>query len=56
MTKQEQKKILAYKFLNRFNDLEMVIEDGRVYYVDKDGKPLFYYRQDIKKDKKINKI
>jgi len=46
----EQKKILAYKFLNRFNDLEKVIKDGRVYYVDKDRKPLFYYRQDSKNE------
>ena len=44
----EQKKILAYKFLNRFNDLEIVIKYGRVYYVDKDRKPLFYNYQDVK--------
>jgi len=48
MTKEEQKKILAYKFLNRFNDLEKVIKDGKIYYVDKDIEPLFYYHQDIK--------
>jgi len=48
MTKEEQKKILAYKFLNRFNDLEKVIRNDRVYYVDKDGKPLFYHFQDVK--------
>ena len=44
----EQKKILVYKFLNRFNDLEMVIKDGDVYYVDKDRKPLFFHSQDSK--------
>jgi len=48
MTKEEQKKILTYKFLNRFNDLETVINDGKVYYVDKDRKPLFYYYQNEK--------
>ena len=48
MTKEEQKKILTYKFLNRFNDLEKVIKDGKVYYVDKDRKSLFYYYQDSK--------
>ena len=45
---EEQKKILVYKFLNRFNDLEKIIKNGKVYYVDKDRKPLFYYRQDSK--------
>jgi len=44
----EQKKILVYKFLNRFNDLEKVIEDDTVYYVDKDRKPLFFHSQDSK--------
>ena len=44
----EQKKILVYKFLNRFNDLEKVIKDDWVFYVDKDRKPLFYYGQDDK--------
>jgi len=48
MTKEEQKKTLTYKFLNRFNDLEKVIVGGKVYYVDKDGKPLFYYYQNEK--------
>jgi len=46
----EQKKILAYRFLNRFNDLEKVIRNGRVYYVDKDRNLLFYYYQNIKND------
>jgi hypothetical protein len=46
----EQKKILAYRFLNRFNDLEKVIKDGRVYYVDKDRKPLFFYFQNKKNE------
>jgi len=44
----EQKKILAYKFLNRFNDLKKVIKDSRVYYVDKDRKPLFFHFQNSK--------
>jgi len=42
----EQKKILVYKFLNRFNDLEKVIKNDIAYYVDKDGKPLFHYWDD----------
>jgi len=48
MIKEEQKKILIYKFLNRFNDLEKVIKNGEVYYVDKDRKPLFFHYQDSK--------
>ena len=44
----EQKKILIYKFLNRFNDLERVIKDGKVYYVDKNRKPLFFHYQNEK--------
>ena len=44
----EQKKILTYKFLNRFNDLETIIKNDIIYYVDKDRKPLFYYYQDSK--------
>jgi len=48
MTKEEQKKILAYKFLNRFNDLEKVVEGDIVYYDDKDGKTLFHYHQNVK--------
>ena len=44
----EQKKILIYKFLNRFNDLETVINDGKVYYIDKDRKRLFYHSQNNK--------
>jgi len=50
MTKEEQKKILVYKFLNRFNDLEKVIRNDRVYCVDKDRKPLFYYYQNGKNE------
>ena len=41
----ELKKNAAYKFLNRFNDLETIIKNDRVYYIDKDGETLFYYRQ-----------
>jgi len=44
----EQKKILAYKFLNRFNDVEKVVKNGIVCHVDKDGKSLFFYCQDMK--------
>ena len=44
----EQKKILIYKFLNRFNDLEKIVKGVGVYYVDKNRKPLFYYRQNSK--------
>jgi hypothetical protein len=38
----------ALKWLNKeFGDLTPVVKDGRVFYVDKDRKPLFYYRQDF---------
>jgi len=43
MTNEEQKKILIYKFLNRFNDLEKVIKDDWTFYVDKNRKPLFFH-------------
>ena len=31
------------EFLNQFNDLTPVEKDGKIYYIDKDGNPLFYY-------------
>jgi uncharacterized protein (UPF0371 family) len=37
------------EFLNQFNDLTKVEEDGRIYYVDKDRSALFFYNQ-TKKD------
>ena len=37
-------------FLNKFNDLSPVEKGDRIYYVDKDRLPLFYYFQDEKND------
>ena len=42
----EQKKKLAYKFLNRFNDLEKVVKDVGIYYLDNNKKIMVYYSQD----------
>jgi Fe-Mn family superoxide dismutase len=43
----------AYKdnplsFLDQFNNLKPVIKDGRIYYVNENNIPLFYYYQDEK--------
>jgi hypothetical protein len=35
-------------FLNQFNDLTPVEKGDKIYYVDKDKLPLFYYYQGIK--------
>jgi hypothetical protein len=34
------------EYLNQFNDLTPVEKDNKIYYVDKDRLPLFYYYQD----------
>jgi hypothetical protein len=34
------------EFLNQFNDLTIVETDKKIYYVDKDRLPLFYYYPD----------
>ena len=31
------------EYLNQFNDLKPVENNNKVYYIDKDGLPLFYY-------------
>jgi len=35
-------------FLDQFNNLKPVIKDGRIYYVNENNIPLFYYYQDEK--------
>ena len=47
---------VVLKWLNKeFSDLTEVVKDHRTYYVDENGKPLFYYIQDSKyKDIYIN--
>jgi hypothetical protein len=40
---------LVLKWLNReFGDLTKVVKNGRVFYVDEDGLPLFYYQKNKK--------
>ena len=40
---------IVLKWLNKvFGDLTPVIKDGKTFYVDKDGLPLFIYFQDSK--------
>ena len=34
------------EYLNQFNDLTPIQKDDKIYYVDKDRLPLFYYFQD----------
>jgi hypothetical protein len=34
------------EFLNQFNNTIRVEKDGKIYYVDKNNTPLFYYSQD----------
>jgi len=34
------------EFLNQFNNTIRVEKDGKIYYVDKNNIPLFYYSQD----------
>jgi hypothetical protein len=46
---ESSRDILVFKWLNKeFGDLTKVVKDDRIYYVDKDRKPLFYYNQDSK--------
>jgi hypothetical protein len=40
---------LVLKWLNReFGDLTLVVKDDKIFYVDENRKPLFYYYQDSK--------
>ncbi len=36
------------EYLNQFNDLKIVERDKIIFYVDKNGIPLFYYKPDEK--------
>jgi hypothetical protein len=33
-------------FLNQFNNLKPIVKGNKIYYVDENNKPLFYYYQD----------
>ena len=45
----------ALKWLNRkFGDLTEIVRDGKIYYVDENGLPLFYYYQKENEDVFIN--
>ena len=50
ITENKLDKVALTWLNNNFGDLTPVVKDNKTYYVNKDGKLIFYYSQDKKND------